>query len=371
MDLRLAGQECLICILVLGFILYKLSNRDGTSDRLFRLAVWGTLLYCIMDFLWVYVNSSPNGSLRRLNLIINAWADIQVVQMAFCWMLYVQRRLQPMRRYRQRERLLYALPLLVEIGLALLSIKTGWYFSVDANNACTHGSWHFIHFIIAYGYVLASFVQPLLKALRENDYARKQEYWILTSFVVLPLLGGTVEACYPDWPATGPAVMLSLAWIYVRMQEHQVSVDALTQLNNRWRLRTYLSQVFQNKHDKSQVYLIMIDVDSFKQINDVHGHIVGDLALQQVARRLSEICSSHRCFLARYAGDEFIIVYEGEAVAVLMEDLSAAIPMQDEVGALTLSSGYALYNEILETVEAWITAADERMYVSKQAKKFR
>ena len=371
MDLRLAGQECLICILVLGFILYKLSNRDGTSDRLFRLAVWGTLLYCIMDFLWVYVNSSPNGSLRRLNLIINAWGDIQVVQMAFCWMLYVQRRLQPMRRYRQRERLLYALPLLVEIGLALLSIKTGWYFSVDANNACTHGSWHFIHFIIAYGYVLASFVQPLLKALRENDYARKQEYWILTSFVVLPLLGGTVEACYPDWPATGPAVMLSLAWIYVRMQEHQVSVDALTQLNNRWRLRTYLSQVFQDNRDKSQVYLIMIDVDSFKRINDVYGHITGDVALKQVAARLSKICAGRRCFLARYGGDEFVIVYDGIRISVLMEELAEKIPMTDDVTAVTLSFGYAKYDERYTTIEDWLAVADEHMYVNKQAKKFR
>ena len=371
MDLRLAGQDCLICVLILGFILYKLSNREGTSDRLFRLAVWGTLLYCIMDFLWVYVNSFPVGALRRLNLVINAWGSIQVVQMAFCWMLYVQQRLQPMRRYERRERLLYALPLLVEIFLALVSMETGWYFSVDANNVCTHGSWHFIHFIIAYGYVLVSAVQPFVKMLQESDYAKKQEYRILASFIVVPLFGGTIEAFHPDWPATGPAVMLSLAWIYVGIQEHQVSVDALTKLNNRWRLRTYLSDIFLGDNDKSNLHLIMIDVDSFKRINDVYGHITGDVALKQVAARLSKICAGRRCFLARYGGDEFVIVYDGIRISVLMEELAEKIPMTDDVTAVTLSFGYAKYDERYTTIEDWLAVADEHMYVNKQAKKFR
>ena len=91
----------------------------------------------------------------------------------------------------------------------------------------------------------------------------------------------------------------------------QVSVDKLTQVNNRQNLLSYLSYKI-NNHEET-VYLIMMDIDKFKTINDTYGHLAGDDALICVAKALKQACAQFkkRPFIARYGGDEFVVILEG------------------------------------------------------------
>lgn len=81
------------------------------------------------------------------------------------------------------------------------------------------------------------------------------------------------------------------------------------------RLLKYLSQKFKsfNSDDSTKnLYLMMLDVDDFKKINDIFGHLEGDFALKLVADSLKKVAADTSCFISRLGGDEFVVVCEKE-----------------------------------------------------------
>jgi diguanylate cyclase (GGDEF)-like protein len=96
---------------------------------------------------------------------------------------------------------------------------------------------------------------------------------------------------------------------------HLATVDALTGLFNRRYFETRLEQELQRQRRQRQfdeLSLLMLDLDNFKELNDTQGHLVGDLALKEVAEilhravRIFDVC-------ARYGGEEFVILMPGAA----------------------------------------------------------
>lgn len=87
--------------------------------------------------------------------------------------------------------------------------------------------------------------------------------------------------------------------------------DALTKIPNR---RYFDQAIFEeiNRIQRTAMPLscLLIDIDHFKQVNDIYGHKVGDLVLQQVAMRINHIVRTHEIF-ARYGGEEFVILCPG------------------------------------------------------------
>ena len=146
--------------------------------------------------------------------------------------------------------------------------------------------------------------------------------------------------------------------------------DPLTNLYN----RRYFSEKLKNIHSQQISYaIILIDLDHFKNINDLYGHHAGDNALKQIAM----ILSSHlreQDFVARYGGEEFIIALP-ENNLKLVRDFAEkcrvkiqAIELEaknHQIFKLTASFGIAFSNPKLE-IEQVIHAADLAMYRSKQ-----
>src|SRR5690606_30960087 len=116
-------------------------------------------------------------------------------------------------------------------------------------------------------------------------------------------------------------LMTELATVIGKLRNNEkalmqvVRVDSLTGLGNRIVLEEDLSfAVALALAEKSEGYLLLIDLDGFKIINDTHGHNAGDYVLQEVARRLrSAIRSSDT--IARLGGDEFAVVLEGRSLS--------------------------------------------------------
>ncbi len=96
-----------------------------------------------------------------------------------------------------------------------------------------------------------------------------------------------------------------------------ISIDPLTQLNNRNRMEQHLFECVRSQD--VNMHLLVLDVNRFKKINDEHGHAQGDLALKSIANCLKESCIEKSDFIARYGGDEFVIVYKGNDVEGLCQ----------------------------------------------------
>jgi diguanylate cyclase (GGDEF)-like protein len=150
-------------------------------------------------------------------------------------------------------------------------------------------------------------------------------------------------------------------------------IDPLTQLPNRTLLLDRLAQAISGaKRRASQLALLFVDLDNFKQINDTLGHAAGDEALKEVARRLGQSVREADT-VSRHGGDEFLIllseVSHADDAALIAGKLLAALREPWRVGdravQLTASVGISLYPDDGDTIEALIGRADAAMYRAK------
>jgi diguanylate cyclase (GGDEF)-like protein len=175
------------------------------------------------------------------------------------------------------------------------------------------------------------------------------------------------------------AAVINNSVVFEQTQEDSLT-DALTGLPNTRFLFMHLTrELARADRLKSPLSLLVMDLDHFKQINDSHGHHIGDRALCEVARVLRNAIRPYD-ICVRYAGDEFIVVLSGcgeeEAESKRLE-LQRAI---DEVYfearpgkrvALGVSIGAAVFPHDGEVYETLLSTADSRMYQDKTRRKRR
>lgn len=158
---------------------------------------------------------------------------------------------------------------------------------------------------------------------------------------------------------------------------YQASHDMLTGLGNRYYFIEQLQQVInQLRGEGGYSYLLLIDLDHFKSVNDSLGHDVGDLLLQEVAERLRRVASANN-ILARLGGDEFIIVgqfysdketAQQEAVQLsdrLVEMLKLIYVINEHHIYISCSVGVSLVDARSENANRFIKEADIAMYEVK------
>lgn len=154
----------------------------------------------------------------------------------------------------------------------------------------------------------------------------------------------------------------------------KLGLDALTQLPNRLLLRDRFDQAAAGaRRHGGRMAVLFVDLDRFKQINDVHGHAAGDKVLRVAAQAIvSAVRESDT--VSRYGGDEFVVllghlVDPADALAIA-EKIAAVLAHTrvepDEAMTLSASIGMALYPDDGEDIDTLIEHADAAMYRRKR-----
>jgi diguanylate cyclase (GGDEF)-like protein len=154
------------------------------------------------------------------------------------------------------------------------------------------------------------------------------------------------------------------------------NLDPLTKLSNRGAFSEQLSHMIKEYRESSKSFaLFFIDLDGFKDINDVHGHEVGDSVLREVARRLQSIDSGVD-LLCRWGGDEFLLtssLYDPKKIDRLAEQvitrLSQAIHSESGLLYVNATIGISYFPEHADNELALISRADIAMYEQKKTAK--
>ncbi|MBN2795109.1 MAG: diguanylate cyclase [Clostridia bacterium] len=156
------------------------------------------------------------------------------------------------------------------------------------------------------------------------------------------------------------------------------TTDALTGIYN----RRYFDSMFDNyinlaRRGQDHISLIMIDVDDFKAINDLEGHLFGDRFLKVLASTIQGLLIRSTDFCARFGGDEFaVVLYDTDeagarAIAARIQEKALKLPVQNgnELVKVKASLSIGIYSAIPTqgcTVQCYLKRADEMMYVSKR-----
>jgi diguanylate cyclase (GGDEF)-like protein len=163
----------------------------------------------------------------------------------------------------------------------------------------------------------------------------------------------------------------------LKVKEQQAITDPITGVNNYRYFRMQIErEIGRSQRHNNSFSIVMIDIDNFKQYNDTHGHLNGDLALKLVAEGLLRNIRKSDV-LARYGGDEFIIILpelNKTKAKVLSEKLCDVIrktklptkKFAPKVN-LTISLGVATYPDDGDEEEILLKKADEALYQAKNS----
>jgi diguanylate cyclase (GGDEF)-like protein/PAS domain S-box-containing protein len=154
----------------------------------------------------------------------------------------------------------------------------------------------------------------------------------------------------------------------------QANFDSLTTLPNRHMFRNRLEQEIKKaERNKSSLALILLDLDHFKEVNDTHGHNIGDLLLKEAAWRLNN-CVRGIDMVARLGGDEFTVILSGldstininRIIRDILHSMTEPFNLKDIATHLSASIGITYYPQDAIDAETLIRNSDQAMYAAKK-----
>lgn len=170
------------------------------------------------------------------------------------------------------------------------------------------------------------------------------------------------------------SIALENAQLYEQAVHASITDDLTGLYNNRYMYNQLTIELKNARKNKKNLGFIFIDLDKFKSINDVHGHLIGSRTLCEVGGFLKKQLNDITTMIARYGGDEFFIVIPektAEETRVIAEELRKQLSehcfklMDDIKISVTASFGISSFPEQAKSIEELIGMADQAMYEVK------
>ena len=363
------------CILILVILLAcHYQNLDfRPSARIFRTLLISMIFYAVIDMACGLqenrVFTAANWIVGLLNVLF-FYASAAVSYLGF---LYAEYELEAKWLQSPKKQLLCAIPMLVLLVTIPLSLWGKYYFYIDAQGRYTKGPLYPLLLVLCYGHLVVIGLRAIVGLLRKDSYARRGEYVSIASFVVLPIGAGIVQAYHTGVSIICLAATVAAVQIFVNLQQARITIDPLTQINNRTKLIQYLDKCVSHQRSGTDrtLTLCLIDINDFKSINDRFGHLEGDAALVLLAEALKEVGDHIKGLIARYGGDEFFIVLEAkdaQEVSAFRRELLGTLARYNARAAkpynVEISLGFADYDPNLSIPEL-IEKADQALYQNK------
>lgn len=364
-------EVCVVCILFLLLISLKAGKcmfLQAQRRGFLAVAVSNMLLFAL-DAIWIFVDSSMLSLSMTWNWLLNGTYYALSGLLGYIWFYYSEMIQQSVFYKNKKLRIAAILPALTLILLTILSYQNHLLFYIDENNSYHRGSAYSLQLILAYGYVLFTMIKAYVRSFKAEDYRKKIELISLSTFVIPTIISGALQVAFPRYPILCVGSTLGILYIYLTRQEQMVSIDELTQINNRNQLFQYLSIKLKHTQESRSLYLLILDVNKFKSINDQYGHNEGDRALQLIADCLKRSCNQRNFFISRYGGDEFVVVCEldtNQSPDEICERIHTEVSEVDVPYPFSVSIGYAKYTKNIKTQQEFISLADKELYKAKQ-----
>lgn len=338
------------------------------DDKLFNVMCRITLCLCVLETAAFWIDGKIFPGAVLLSRLLNALLLVSASAFTLLWVLYVDYKLFGSADRLRRIIRPLCVPPLVLCLLAALNIFIDVFFTVTPGNVYVRTPLFYGLCVIAYSYLLLGAGIVLYYQRRVGKYL----FMPVMVFLGPIFLGTIVQMCCYGIALIWVSAAFGLVALYVNLQNEASLLDPLTRLYNREYLNRFLNDIFQKNVQQLHMGGIMLDINSFKAINDTFGHSEGDMALRLVGRCLMEAVSGAE-FVVRYGGDEFIVITcaaTEEALEALKGRISAAVAQASERSGrpyrIALAMGAALYRPDMGGADQFLRQMDQRMYEEKR-----
>lgn len=362
--------DCIsILLIIVMFFFGKMQERTWRERSLFSALLFSNMVLSATDIVSrVFDGAQFAGAFWVLHLATLLYNGM-LVFLGMLWLFYCDEQTLDSKTAKKR-RVLYTVPFGVILLINIINIKTGWIFYYDEANVYHRGELYIIHVMMAVTYLLTAIV-VVLTAASGQERSKARESIGLLGFVVAPGLALLIQAMFYGVSLIPLGISGSLLLIFLQRIIGMITKDHLTGLDNRRAFERKLDEVIREATDHEKLFVMMVDANYFKTINDTYGHDAGDEALVHIAKTLQNACDEGD-YIARVGGDEFVIIGTRESEE-MVEELGWSINNRLEDKSrktgylLSVSIGYEIYHyRTHKTGSELYKKADEKMYENKR-----
>ena len=376
MELAIHVELDVLFLILLSVIAWQVrhSVSQEVNRIIFRYVVAGNMLILALDAVWILLEGHLFPGAIFLNNLLNAVYLSLAIGMSCIWYLYVLECIG--HKITKNLALLVMSPAIIFTVVDLISMKTGWIFYISEDNHYMRGPLFWPQMYVSIFSLFISMLHLIIIYFQPQTKIPKRTIRQLLSFYIVPFTGTFLTLPYSGMPGIWNCAAVSVILIYMCDQDNAIIRDSLTGLNNRKALQSAFSVYTHQNYSSKNLYLMMMDLNRFKEINDTYGHTVGDQALVDTATILSNSVRNIEGIIARFGGDEFLFMgfFENEKQVMdyenrLKEDFARWNIENDNPYTLEIAVGYACYEEGM-TLDEFIAKADKDLYNEKKELNF-
>lgn len=373
----LYAEVYIICIIIVWLCLFWVTRRSSgsASEHWLHIALVGFLVSFVANLLFTLFNGFKPlpGLVYPLSYFFKSIYHMALCFGVYAWCGYADTECRGQLFNARNKRLLAALPL---VGMAALIISNLWthrMFVIDEGEIYMRSGLFQVEMALLVAVTTAMAVKLLVRRQNETDPIKRSHMMLVASFPLCLIVAWALTFVGEGLPIICVTITIELLCLFMGTSTQQISMDKLTQVNNRQNLLGFLDYKLLNHDEK--IFLLMMDLDYFKTINDTYGHLEGDDALIRAAQALKIACGDfkRRPYIARYGGDEFIVVIESSKpeaealIARIRETLSGLNDQAKRPYTLAFSIGVGEYHPGMNANDL-IEAADHALYEIKRAR---
>lgn len=371
-------ESNVVCqIIFLMLFLRSLRSVDRQmKNMMFDNVLIGHILYFASDIAWILVESGYLPKNRFSVSAVNYTNAIFLLVIAFYWFMYVEMSQGETYLGQRINRFYVQIPLMLSFFgfLYVFVFHNDLLIDIDLKPTMLYSVWFMAVPIV---YVLLAVIRSLVRAMLKENYMFRKQYILSGIYPFVIMVFGVLQTLWLTAPLFCFGCTVSMIYMYLLSQDDLISLDPLTGLNNRAQLKKYVTQEFSSRDGIH--YVLMIDLNRFKAINDDYGHLEGDRAIIRAANALKQACNDYklRPFICRYGGDEFIIILKTDSEGDVIELRDRIIKQLDKANkeartpyTITASIGYARCEGDSKVFQEAVNNADKYLYRAKKISHF-
>lgn len=348
-------------ILTAMFCNMAIMRNSRTDYRIIKLICVLSLIACCTDPL-VFTLDGHGGRLYRIiNMTGNSYLFLANIWVSVLWIGFLRAHLWGVNPLKDRKIRWILYPSAFMSAMIVINFFHPVVFSTSSQNV--YGRLPFSYAFVILTAVFFAYSIYLSRIYKKENGSRR--FFPIAVYLVPVSIGFGTQMLFYGISVSWPSVAIAACGIMMSLQNEMAYVDYLTGLLNR-------SYLFTARPYQSMKGLIMMDINSFKAINDQIGHEMGDRALREIGAVLHDVACTYG-FAIRYGGDEFL-VFSAHGSEQELNEIRDRIDAQlkllnDKPGRryqLSLSYGMTSFSAEQEDIDDIIRRVDQKMYENKK-----